>query len=96
MVQRKVAPPIGVPHGVVELDVQLAQPDDVGIVLVRVVHPVVGLGETEISPDHQISPELVKCLPSLNSCLPQRSRLRERLSKRFKHVRGRVTGGSPE
>ena len=48
MVQFQVAPAVCVAHGMVELDMQLAESDDVWVVFIRVMHPVVRLRESEL------------------------------------------------
>ena len=38
---------------------ELAEPDDLGVVLVGVVEAVVGLGQTEVGLDHELGAEVV-------------------------------------
>ncbi len=94
VVEREVAPPVGVADGVVEHDVQLAKPLDVGVVLVGIMDPVVGVGEPELGADHEVGPEPVELPPGDVDALPSRAGLRLRLRERLEYVGGRVPDAS--
>ena len=74
MIERNIGPAVGVHDGLVELGVDLAKAEDVGVGgLFGVVDEVVELGEAELTAEHDLAP---RCVEHTTNCVKPSSDLR--------------------